>query len=172
MRGSSFLELHLCLRNQPYLLNIRNHDDFECFNYYYTAWYHELHGPNLAEPSRDIRTQLTDRATNRKPEATKPRGEFSMPMGFHDIHQFEIMNDVQLNVFAFSKGYLLPMYVSNNKNIEPTMDLLLLFNKDVHHYVLINNLIRLVCAVKMKQFTNNLRLCRNCFAFSHSEKQN
>ena len=94
-----------------------------------------------------------------------------MPMGFHDIHQFEIMNDVQVNVFQFSKGDLLPMYVSNNVNIEPTMDLLLLFNEDVHHYVLINNLIKLVCTVKEKQFTNSLRLCRNCFAFSHSEEQ-
>ena len=135
--GSSFIELPLCLRNQRYLLNIRNHDDFECFNYCYIAWYHELHGPNLADPSRDIRTQLTNPATYRKPEATKPRGEFSMPMGFHDIHQFEIMNDVQVNVFQFSKGELLPMYVSNNRNIEPTMDLLLLFNEYVHHYVLI-----------------------------------
>ena len=63
------------------------------------------------------------------------------------------------------------MYVSNNRNIEPTIDLLLLFNEDVHHYVLINNLIKLVCIVKEKQFTNSLRLCRNCFAFSHSEEQ-
>ena len=67
---------------------------------------------------------------------------------FHDIHQFEIMNDVQVNVFQFSKGDLLPMYVSNNRNIEPTMDLLLLFNEDVHHYVFINNLIKQVCTVK------------------------
>ena len=114
--GSSFIELPLCLRNQRYLLNIRNHDDFECFNYCYTAWNHELLGPNLADPSRDIRTQLTNLATYRKPEATKPRGEFSMPMGFHDVHQFEIMNDVQVNVFHFSKGDLLPMYLSNNRN--------------------------------------------------------
>ena len=93
-----------------------------------------------------------------------------MPMGFHDIHQFEIMNDVQVNVFQFSKGDLLPMYLSNNRNIEPTIDLPLLFNEDVHHYVLINNLIKLVCTVKEKQFTNRLRLCRKCFAFSHSEE--
>ena len=81
------------------------------------------------------------------------------------------MNDVQVNVFQLSKGDLLPMYVSNNKNIEPTMDLLLLFNEDVHNYVFINDLNKLVCTAKEKQFTNNLRLCRNCFAFSHSEEQ-
>ena len=81
------------------------------------------------------------------------------------------MNDVQVNMFQFSKKDLLPMYVSNNKNIEPTMDIQLLFNKNVHHYVLINNLIKLVCTLKNKQFTNNLRLCRNCFTFSHSEEQ-
>ena len=166
-----FIELPLCLCNQRYLLNIRKNDDFESFNYCYTVWYHEMQGRNLADPSRDIRTQLTNPATYSKPEATKPLVEFSMPMRFHDIHQFEIMNDVQVDVFQFSKGDLLPMYVSNNKNIEPTMDILLLFNEDVHHYVLINNLIKLVCLVKEKQFTNNWRLCRNCFAVSHSEEQ-
>ena len=81
------------------------------------------------------------------------------------------MNEVQVNAFQFSKVDLLPMYVFNNRNIEPTIDLLLLFNEDVHHYVLIINLIKLVCTVKEKQFTNSLRLCRNCFAFSHSEEQ-
>ena len=115
----------------------------------------------FADPSRDIRTQLTDPSTYRKPEATKPRGEFSMPMGFHDVDHLEITNDGQVNVFQFSKVYLLPMYVSINRNIEPTMNLLLLFNEDVHHYVLINNFVKLVCTVKEKQFTNNLRLCRN-----------
>ena len=83
-----------------------------------------------------------------------------MPMGFHDIDQFEVTNDGQVKVLQFSKGDLLPMYISINRNIEPTMDLLLLFNEDVHHYVLIKNFIKLVSTVNEKQFTNNLRLCR------------
>ena len=63
------------------------------------------------------------------------------------------------------------MHVLNDKKIEPTIDLLLLFNEDVHHYVLINNLIKLLCTVNKKQFTDNLRLCRNCFVFPHSEQK-
>ena len=74
-------------------------------------------------------------------------------MGFDEIHQFAIMSDVLQRVSFFKR------------NTEPTMDLLLLFNEDVHHYVLINNLIELGCAVKEKQFTNSLPFCRNCFAF-------
>ena len=60
---------------------------------------------------------------------------------------------------------------TTDTNIEPSMDLLLLFNEDVHHYVFINNLIKLVCTVKETQFTNNLRLRRSSFDFCHSEEQ-
>ena len=63
------------------------------------------------------------------------------------------------------------MYVSNNRNFEPTMELQLLFNEDVHHYVSVYDLLELVCTVKEKQFTNNLHRSRNCFAFSHCEEQ-
>ena len=96
-----------------------------------------LNVPTIATPlgtmkskeQTTIRPQLTNPAKYRKPEAIKTRGEFSMPMGFHVIQQFETMNEI----------------------IEPTMDHLLLFNKDVHHYVVINNLSKLVCTVNKKR---------------------
>ena len=76
LHGSSFIELPLCLRNQRFFLNIRNHDDFECFNYCYTTRYHEVHEPNSANSSQDIRTQLTNQTTYGKPEAANPTGSF------------------------------------------------------------------------------------------------
>ena len=51
------------------------------------------------------------------------------------------------------------------------MDLLLPFNEDEHHYVHISSLLKLVCTVIEKHFTNSLRPCRNFFDFSHSEDQ-
>ena len=62
------------------------------------------------------------------------------------------------------------MYVSTNRNIEPSMDILLLFNENLHHYVLINSLIKVVCTVMRKLYRNILSLYRNCFAFSHSQR--
>ena len=171
-RGSSFIELPLCLRNQCYFLNKRSRDDFECFNFSYTAWYHELHWPNLADPARHIKIQLTNPAIFRKLEATKPRGVFSMPTSFHKIQHFEIMNNVQANVFHFSKRDLLLMYISNNRSIEPTMDLLYSsLTKTYDFRIFTNNVIKVVRTVKQKLYRNSFRLCRNCFALSYSKDQ-
>ena len=82
----------------------------------------------------------------------QPAGEFAMPMGFKDIDKFETLNDVEVNVFGFEKRDLFPMRVSKVTTSELSFDLLLLYENDKHHYVLIKNLCRLLCFIKIVKF--------------------
>ena len=49
------------------------------------------------------------------------------------------------------------------------MDLLLLYEPGMHHFVLIKDLLRYVCEVRKQKFQSLLQLCRNCFQFHYNE---
>ena len=95
-----------------------------------------------------------------------------MPMGLHDTQMFEIVNAVKFNVFQCSKGDLLPIYVSINRNSEPTIDFLLLYNKDLNHYVVLNNLSKLGIYCQAKTEQKHFASLQELLAFSQSEEQN
>ena len=43
------------------------------------------------------------------------------------------------------------------------MDLLLLYDADIYHYVLITDLVKVVCKVRDLKLRFGYRICRNCF---------
>ena len=85
-----------------------------------------------------------------------------MPMGFEDILEFEKLNDVQVNVSGYDNGQLFPLKVLSYES-EFVMDLLLLYDGDHHHSVLITDLLKVVCYVRRIDFRYCYQICWNCF---------
>ena len=165
LRGSSFLPLPTELQKTSNLLNIRNYDQ-KCFSYCFTAAYHLEHEKPLKDHKlswRERTSQSTYDSTN--PHAYQPVGDFEYPMGFGQIKRFEDLNECRVNVFRHrgTKNELLPVRVSQ-KQTGLIVDLLLLSNENVHHYVLIEDLNKVIAKVKGtgNRISRNW-LCRNCF---------
>ena len=87
-----------------------------------------------------------------------------MPMGLEDINQFENLNKVRINYFGYDGRDIFPlrvsMFVSNF-----TMDLLFLYEADCYHYVLITNLVKVVCQLRNTKFRFAFHICWNCVWF-------
>ena len=49
------------------------------------------------------------------------------------------------------------------------MDLLLLFEPGMDHFVLIKDLLRFVCEIRKQNFRSFLQFCRNCFQIHYNE---
>ena len=100
--------------------------------------------------------------------AKQPVGEFMMPMAFHQMEKFEELNQVRVNVFRHSNKKLNPFRISNNRNFSFNLDLLLLSDGSMHHYVLITNIRGLIHKYLRKNQRVDNHLCRNCFHISTS----
>ena len=85
-----------------------------------------------------------------------------MLMGFADIPQFEALKNVQVNVFGYDNGQFFPLK-SLSYSSDFVVDLLLLYDCDRHHYVLITNLVQVVCYVRGLDYRFSYNICRNCF---------
>ena len=162
IRGSSYLALPHKLGNCRGLLNIRNHDDANCFNYCFVAAYHAHHGISLDRDDKNYHIDKTSPATYQQQNIHQPVGEFETPMGFEQMKAFETLNDVAINVFGYDKGQLYPLRVSSFESDFVT-DLLLLYDADIYHYVLITDLVKVVYKVRDLKFRFGYRICRNCF---------
>ena len=160
--GSSFLALPLKLKNCRGLLNIRNHEDANCFLYCYTAAYHMHNNISLDRPGRNYNTDKTSPETYKQANLHQPTGHFDMPMELEDINQFENIKEVRINVFGYDDRNLFPLrlskFVSNF-----AIDLLLLYAADCYHYVLITNLVKVFCQLRNTKFRFASHICRNCF---------
>ena len=165
--ASSYLALPAELARCQYLLNIRNQQDEKCFLYCYTAQYHKIFGPKLIPDNASWRQKTNPimyGAENTR--AKQPVGTFMMPMAFHQMEKFEQLNQVRVNVFRHSNIKLIPFRISRNTNFKLDLDLLLLSDGAMHHYVLITNIKGLIHKYKQIQQRIDNHLCRNCFHIS------
>ena len=97
----------------------------------------------------DPKLEETNPHTYTKPETRQASDDFVMPMNLNMIPQFERLNNVQVNVFQYQKGDLIPMIVSKFESSDNfTMELLLLYEPGMHHFVLIKDLLRFVCEIR------------------------
>lgn len=81
-------------------LNIRNHEDHNCFEYCFTAAYHNKYGLQLTAGKESWRVKTSaDTYGPTNLLARRPNGEYPMPMGLRDIPKFEKNNNVRVNVF-------------------------------------------------------------------------
>ena len=83
MTGSSYIALPNKLQSNNSLLNKRNHEDHNCFLYFFTAAWQRKYGPAITPPGHHPRVKRTDPRlySDANPVAHQPRGEFDMPMG-------------------------------------------------------------------------------------------
>ena len=97
VNGSSYLPLPVKIANCRGLLNIRNHNDQNCFKHCYIAAYHLHNNISLERYGRDSNTEKTSLDTYSNLD--QPLGDFEMPMGFDDMKEFESLNNVESNVW-------------------------------------------------------------------------
>ena len=145
--GSSYIAFPSKIANCRGFLNVRNHEDQDCFRYCFVAAYHMYHQISLDRIDRNCQTDKASPTTYNQPGLHQPLGDFTMPMGFAEILQFERLNNVQVNVFGYDNGQFFPLKISSYSS-DFVMDLLLLYDCDRHHYVLITNLVKVVCYVR------------------------
>ena len=149
------------------LLNIRNHLDIKCFLYCFTAAHHLFYGPPLQTDTwRTVTSPPLYSSYN--PSAHQAIGDFDKPMGFKDRAKFEILN-VQVNVFRYENKQLFPLCLSKNYDFEFTLDLLLLQDDQIYHYVFITNILSLVNHIKQRRPRSDDKLCPNCFHICSQE---
>ena len=68
-----------------------------------------------------------------------------MPMSLNMIPQFDRLKNFQVNVFQYQKRDLIPVIVSMFESSDNfTMDLLLLYEPGMQHFVLVKDLLRFV----------------------------
>ena len=165
IRGSSYLPTPPELDASHLLLNIRNRQDHNCFLYCFTAAWHLKNGPLLYVASRDSIARRTspDTYSRRNPLAHQAKGEFEMPMGFGQMLRFEKLNNCKINVFRYMEKQLVPQRVTRETNDNLEIDLLLVDDGQEYHYILIQDLLRLVNLVKGTTTLQHRVLCRNCF---------
>ena len=85
-----------------------------------------------------------------------------MPMGLEDINQFKNLNEIRINVYGYDGRDLFPHRVSKFVS-NFTMDLLFLCEADFDHFVLITNLVKVVCQLRNTKFRFAFHICPNCF---------
>ena len=80
--------------------------------------------------------------------------------------RIEKRNSICINVFRYKNGLVYPVHVSGKKN-EDCMDLLLIENKNIPHYVYIKDFNRLMC--NKTNDKNKKHFCRYCLQYFSSK---
>jgi len=132
--GSSFIPTPAEIAKKKAIINVRNHNNNQCFQYSILASLH---------PSTNN--------SNRSAVYTKFLPELDMtgidtPVALSSIPKFETQNPtISINVLVYEKKDLIPVYTSKFCNQRPRhVNLLLLSKGDKFHYTLITSLSRLV----------------------------
>ena len=88
----------------PGLLNIRNHEDANCFFYCYIAAYHMHNNIGSDRPGRNYNTDKSSPETYKQANLHQTIWHFGMPMGLQDIKnlkEIKNLNEVRINVFGY-----------------------------------------------------------------------
>ena len=124
------------------------------------AGYHAHHGISLDRDDRNYHIDKTTPATYQQQNIHQPVCEFEMKMGSERKKAFETLNYVATNVFRYDKGHLYTLRVSSLES-DFVMDFLFLYDADIYHYVLSNDLVKVVCTVRDLKFRFGYPICRN-----------
>ena len=166
VRRSSYLALPSELQGVRSLLSIRNHLDNKCFLYCFTAAYYLFYHPPLETDTwRTIASPPHYSSNN--PSAHQAIGDFDMPMGFKDMANIEIINNLQLNVFRYENKQLFRLRLSKNCDFEFTLDLLLLQDDQIYQYVFITNISSLVNTLNRDDHEVMTNCVVTVFTFAH-----
>ena len=108
---SSYIALPSKTSNCRGLLNVRNHEDWDCFSYCFVAVYHMYQHISLDRIDRNYQTDKHSPTTYNQSRLHQTLDDFIMPMGSADNPQFETLNNVQVNVFGYDNGLFFPLKI-------------------------------------------------------------
>lgn len=162
LRGSSYIDLPLDIKNKNAVINVKN-NDHECFRWAVLS--------GLYKP-----THNSNRYTSYLPHRNKLKFDnISFPIKINDIHKFEKLNDLSVNVFGLefdSKSKLNkiigPLHLTKSRKVIH-LNLLYINHGTKGHYCYIKNLSRLVS----KQITTSehaIYICDGCLIYFSSNE--
>ena len=153
-------KLHTC--HCRGLINIRNHVDPKCLLHSHFAAFHMPNNISIDRPGRNYNTDKNSPQTYKQANLHQPTGHFDMLMGLQDINQFKNLIEVRINVYDYDGRNLFPLKMSKFVSMF-TLDLLLLYEVDCWHYLLITILVKVVCQLRNTKFRFAFHIFRNCF---------
>jgi len=158
MSGSSFIKTPPEIEKKKAIINVRNHNNNDCFQFSIVAALH---------PSTNNQ--------NHPYTYTKYLSELNMtgietPVGLSSIPKFEAQNSsISVNVFVYENKDVIPVYTSKYCNQRPHhVNLLLLAKEDKYHYTLVKSLSRLVG--DRTKYNGKTFICPYClhpFSYEH-----
>ena len=163
MKGSSYIELPIELRNSAKgLINMKNNDN-ECFR-----WCHIRYlNPQDKYPQRN---KKSDRQYINKLDYTG----IDFPVTIKQYNKIEKQNKININVFGYEEKQPYPIYVSKEKH-DDHMNILLITENKKNHYVLIKDFNKFMYnQTKHKERKHFCMYCLQCFSsekilISHTE---
>ena len=153
LSGISYVKLPAELRSSKKLLIKIKNNDQKCF-----LWCHVRHiNPVKIHPEKI--TQNDKKLAN---DLDYDR------VGFHvrekDFSKIEPKNNICINVFCNENKLVFPIYISNKK-FENSMDLLLITDGDISHYMYIKDFDRfMIHKTKNKNKKYFCKICLQCFS--------
>ena len=155
LKGSSYIELPIELRNSMKgLINIKNNDN-ECFR-----WCHI----RLLNP-QDSHSELIKRSDKHYLEKLDYSG-IEFPIKINQYNKIEKQNEININVFGYENKQPYPIYVSKEK-YKNHMELLLITEKENKHYVLIKDFNRFM--YNKTKHEHRKHFCMHCLQCFSSE---
>ena len=149
--GSTYIELPNELKHsRKELINIQN-DDNKCF-----LWCHIRH-LNLVDKNPQKITKEDREFVNK----LNYEG-INFPVSKKDYFKIEMSNKICINVFCYENKIVYPVYLSDQK-FDDSMDLLLISNKIVSHYVYIKDFNRFM--FNKTKNKNKKYFCMCCLQF-------
>ena len=105
LRGSSYIDLPYALKTKKAIINIKNKDDM-CFKWSILA---KLH-PVDVHPERVSHYKKFSDELNFE--------NIENPVSLEDIHKFEKLNNISVNVFGYNNEEVYPLYITKSKHNE------------------------------------------------------
>lgn len=158
MRGSSYIPLPQLIKQKRAVINVKNNDQ-ACFAWSIMAAKY----PNVDNSNR----------TTSYPHYTCEQfglvlNNISFPTPLKEIPQFEILNDLSINVYGLEDDQIVgPLYYTACKK-ENHVNLLLLVDGENSHYCWIKNLSALV-GTQLSKRQNKKFICDGCLIFFRNE---
>ena len=156
LKGSSYIELPIELRNSAKgLINIQNKDD-KCFLYCHIRHLNpqEKYPQRFKKCDKIFINQLN-------------YDGIDFPVNINQYNKIEKQNNININVFAYENKKPYPIYISNEKN-ENHIELLLLTKNNKKHYVLIKDFNKFM--FNQTKNRNKKHFCMSCLQCFSSER--
>ena len=156
LKGSSYIQLPLELRNSAKgLINLKN-DDNECFRWCHIRYLN----------SQDKYPQRIKKSDRKYVDKLNYNG-IEFPVSTKHYNKIEKLNEININIFGYEKKQPYPIYISKEK-YKDHMELLLISKDENKHYVLIKDFNKFMR--HQTKHNEKKHFCMHCLQCFSSEK--